>query len=85
MSHCTSQEIRLLILEAADDGETKTKIMYKTFLSYDQLESYLVMLKASGLISQKGAYWFKTTEKGQRLTRMNKKVSTVSKGLQVLT
>jgi predicted transcriptional regulator len=53
------------ILEAANGGCTKTKIMYKAYLSYMQLKEYLTTLTENGLIaydSQQSEY--RTTEKG---------------------
>jgi predicted transcriptional regulator len=34
-----------MILESANGGATKTKIMYKAFLSYVQLKEYLAVLE----------------------------------------
>jgi predicted transcriptional regulator len=40
-----------LILEVANvGGATKTKIMYKAFLSYSQLKEYLAMLMENSLL-----------------------------------
>jgi predicted transcriptional regulator len=53
------------ILDAANGGgATRTKIMYKTYLSYDQLKEYLTILTENNLLSY-DAYTqtFKTTEK----------------------
>jgi predicted transcriptional regulator len=58
-------EIVAMILKAANGGETKTKIMYFAFLSYNQLKEYLSILIENNLIEYlDGAYKFKTTEKG---------------------
>ncbi len=53
------------ILDAANGGATKTKIMYHTFLSYNQLKEYLAVLTENNLLYY-DAYTqtFKTTEKG---------------------
>ena len=57
-----------MILEAANGGATKTKIMYKAFLSFAQLREYLSMLSEKGLIEyQDGTQRYRTTEKGIRL------------------
>jgi predicted transcriptional regulator len=64
-------DIISLILEAANGSyATKTKIMYKAFLSYAQLKGYLTVLTDNDLLrhdflSQK----FKTTEKGLRFLK----------------
>jgi len=53
------------ILEAANGGVTKTKIMYKAYLSYNQLREYLSILIENNLIEYlDGTNKFKTTEKG---------------------
>ncbi len=41
MKYRSRTEITVLILEAANGGATKTKIMYKSFLSYAQLKEVL--------------------------------------------
>ncbi len=43
-------EIVAMILDAANGGATKTKIMYSAFLSYNQLKEYLSLLIESNLI-----------------------------------
>jgi predicted transcriptional regulator len=58
-------EIVAMILNAANGGETKTKIMYFAFLSYNQLKEYLSILIENNLIEYlDGAFKFRTTEKG---------------------
>jgi len=58
-------EIVAMILNAANGGETKTKIMYFAFLSYNQLKEYLSILLENNLIEYlDGAFKFRTTEKG---------------------
>ena len=55
------------ILEAANDGigRTRTKIMYKAYVSYPQLNGYLEMLVKKGLLDyDKRTKLYKTTEKG---------------------
>ncbi|MGA7008346.1 MAG: winged helix-turn-helix domain-containing protein [Nitrososphaeraceae archaeon] len=51
MKYRSRTDITGLILEAANGGATKTKIMYKAFLSFAQLKEYLAMLTQNGLIS----------------------------------
>ena len=58
-------EIVAMILEAANGGATKTKIMYKAFLSYAQLREYLSVLIENNLLEYlDGTQTYKTTEKG---------------------
>jgi predicted transcriptional regulator len=68
MKYRSRSDIIGLILEAANGGATKTKIMYKAFLSFAQLREYLSMLSEKGLIEyQEGTQRYRTTEKGIRL------------------
>jgi len=60
-----------LMLKAANGGATKTKIMYKAFLSYAQLKEYLTVLLQNDLLEYEGGKQnFRTTEKGLRLLQM---------------
>ena len=68
MKYRSRSDIIGLILEVANGGATKTKIMYKAFLSFAQLREYLSMLSEKGLIEyQEGTQRYRTTEKGIRL------------------
>jgi predicted transcriptional regulator len=59
------------ILEAARDGSTKTRIMYKSYLSHDQLKEYLSVLVKNGLLEYRPAeHEYKTTEKGMKFQRL---------------
>ena len=65
MKNRSRTEIVSNILDAANGGATKTKIMYTAFLSYNQLKEYLSALIANNLIEYfEGTKTFKTTEKG---------------------
>ena len=48
MKYRSRTELASNILEAANGGATKTKIMYKAFLSYSQLKEYLAMFTQNG-------------------------------------
>ena len=55
------------ILESAIGGETRIKIMYKSYLSYAQLREYLsILLKSSLLEYEEGREIYRTTKKGLR-------------------
>lgn len=59
------------ILQAAMGGATKTKIMYRAFLSFAQLKEYLVILEENGLLQyNKQQAKFMTTSKGMRFLRI---------------
>jgi predicted transcriptional regulator len=64
MKYRSRTDIVSQILEAANGGATKTKIMYKAYLSYAQLKEYLSVLVENGLLDyQEGEL------KTRRLTR----------------
>ena len=70
MENRSRDEITARILEAANKGTTKTEIMYETFLTYDKLSEYCVVLLESGLIEyQRGERTYKTTERGLSFLR----------------
>ena len=65
MGNRSRTEIVSNILDAANGGATKTKIMYKAFISYNQLKEYLSVLIENNLLEYlDGTKTFKTTEKG---------------------
>ena len=71
MKYRSRTEITVLILEAANGGATKTKIMYKSFLSYTQLKEYFTMLIENALLEyEDGTQKYRTTEKGLRLLKI---------------
>ena len=71
MKYRSRTDIVALILEAANGGATKTKIMYKAFLSYAQLKEYLTVLLQNDLLEYDDeTQLFRTTEKGLRLLQM---------------
>jgi predicted transcriptional regulator len=68
-------EIVAMILEAANGGATKTKIMYKAFLSYAQLREYLPVLIENSLLEYlEGSQTYKTTEKGLNFLKMHNEI-----------
>ncbi len=71
MNYRSSTEIISMILDAANGGATKTKIMYKAMLSYNQLKEYLSVLIKNNLMEYRdGNKTFKTTEKGLNLLKI---------------
>ena len=72
MEYRSRTEIVGNILDAANGRATKTKIMYKAFLSYGQLKEYLSVLIENNLIEYlDGNRTFKTTEKGLNYLKMH--------------
>jgi predicted transcriptional regulator len=75
MKYRSRTEIVGNILEAANGRATKTKIMYKAFLSYNQLKEYLSVLTENNLIEYlDGTKTFKTTEKGLNYLKMHNEI-----------
>jgi predicted transcriptional regulator len=72
MKYRSRTEIVCNILDATNGGgATKTKIMYKAFLSYAQLKEYLSVLTENNLLEySNGTQTFKTTEKGFNYLKM---------------
>ena len=76
MKYRSRTEIVSNILEAANGGVTKTKIMYKAYLSYNQLREYLSILIENNLIEYLDVdNKFKTTEKGLNLLKMHNEMA----------
>src|SRR5213594_1410440 len=75
MKYRSRTEIVSMILEAANGGATKTRIMYKAFLSYAQLREYLAVLIENNLLEDlEGIQGYTTTEKGLNLLRMHNEI-----------
>jgi predicted transcriptional regulator len=66
-THQSKTELASNILEAANGGATKTKIMYRAFLSYAQLKEYLALLTKNDLIAHDSEGIYRTTNKGVKL------------------
>lgn len=70
MKYRSRTDICSQILEAANGGTTKTRIMYNAYLSYAQLKEYLSVLTENGLLEyQEGEQKYRTTEKGLQFMR----------------
>ena len=75
MKYRSRTEIVGNILDAANGRATKTKIMYKAFLSYNQLKEYLSVLIENNLLEYlDGTQTFKTTEKGLNYLKMHNEI-----------
>ncbi len=75
MKYRSRTEIVGNILDAANGGATKTKIMYIAFLSYAQLKEYLSVLIENNLLEYlDGTHKFKTTEKGLNFLKMHNEI-----------
>ncbi|HET9805601.1 MAG TPA: winged helix-turn-helix domain-containing protein [Nitrososphaeraceae archaeon] len=75
MKNRSRTEIVSSILDAANGGATKTKIMYIAFLSYNQLKEYLSILIENNLIEYlEGNQNYKTTEKGLNFLKIHSEI-----------
>ncbi len=75
MKYRNRPEIISNILYAANGSASKTKIMYKAFLSYAQLREYLSVLIENYLIEYiEGSQTYKTTEKGLNFLKMHNEI-----------
>jgi predicted transcriptional regulator len=76
MNYRSRTEIVAMILDAANGGTTKTKIMYNACLSYNQLKEYLTMLIENELIEYFGGNKiFRTTENGLNLLKIHNEMT----------
>jgi len=75
MKYRSRTEIVSMVLEAANGGATKTRIMYKAFLSFSQLREYFSLLMENNLLEYlEGSKTYKTTEKGFNLLKMHNEI-----------
>jgi predicted transcriptional regulator len=83
MKYRTKTEIMSEILGIANgSAATKTKIMYRAFLSFRQMKKHLMVLTQNSLLSYDvDAQMFKTTEKGLRFLDTCNKMDGMIKAL----
>ncbi len=82
MKYRSRTDIVATILDAAVGGTSKTKIMYKAFLSYAQLKEYLTVLEENGLLSyDKGDQVYKTTPKGLKFLNITNSLQGMMEGV----
>ncbi|HJT09547.1 MAG TPA: winged helix-turn-helix domain-containing protein [Candidatus Nitrosotalea sp.] len=76
MKYRSRTEIVAMILQAARTGATKTKIMYKAYLSYTQVKEYIKFLQDNSLIKyEEGTQLFRVTEKGRNFLQAYDEIS----------
>lgn len=72
-------EIIAQILDSAQNGTTKTKIMYSTFLSHAQLKEYLITLTENGLLHyDRLTETYKITENGRRFLKIHNELGNLA-------
>ena len=76
MKYRSRSEIIAMILQAANKGATKTRIMYGAYLSYAQVKEYLEFLQAKKLLSyEEGTSLYRLTERGLQFLRVFDEIS----------
>jgi predicted transcriptional regulator len=81
MKNRSRSEIVRSILEATStsEGTTKTRLMYKSYLAYNQLKEYLRTLQENGLVDYAvGRRCYRTTEKGILLLQLTSKMEEIA-------
>lgn len=82
MKYRSRTEIASRILESAASGTTRTKIMYKAYLSYAQLKEYLPVLEENGLLAyDKGEQIYRTTQKGLHFLNITNSLQGMMEGV----
>ena len=70
-----------MMLDSARGGASKTKIMYKAYLSYSQLVEYLTFLQKNKLITLvEGTDLYRPTEKGLVFLNMSVELNKMTYG-----
>jgi predicted transcriptional regulator len=76
MKYRSRTEITAMILQAAHGGATKTRIMYKAYLSYTQVKEYLRFLQENNLVKyEEGTQLYRVTEKGRHFLHAYEEIS----------
>lgn len=76
MKYRSRSQIIAMVLQAADKGATKTRIMYDAYLSYAQVKEYLEFLQSKGLLLyEEETTRYHLTEKGLRFLRLFDEIS----------
>jgi len=76
MKYRSRTEIVATILETVRSGTTKTKIMYKAYLSYTQMKEYLQFLQERKLMEfESGTQIYRITDKGLQFLKAYEEIS----------
>jgi predicted transcriptional regulator len=80
VKYISRTEITCNILNAANGGANKTKIMYNAFLSHGILKEYISFLIEKNLLEYiEGSRIFKTTEKGLNYLKIHNEIDELLK------
>jgi predicted transcriptional regulator len=76
MKYRSRSDITGMILDSARTGASKTKIMYKAYLSYAQVIEYLKYLQQNDLlVYEEGTQVYRPTEKGLKFLNLTNELS----------
>ena len=79
MKYRSRSDIVGLLLDAANGGgATKTKLMYRAYLSFNQLREYLAFLIENGLIDYEGHQTYRTTENGIQVLQLQNRIEEIA-------
>ena len=81
MKYRSRAEIVRSILEAGikSEGTSRTRLMYKSYISFNQLKEYLRTLQENGLIDHEvGKRGYTITEKGRPLLQLQNKMEEIA-------
>jgi predicted transcriptional regulator len=74
MKYRSRTDIIAMILRGAMTGATKTRLMYRAYISYAQVQEYLEFLQEKGLLTYEPEQ-YKLTEKGLYFLRVYDQIS----------
>jgi Predicted transcriptional regulator len=78
MKYRSRTDIVSQMLEAAEGGATKTRLMYSAFLSYEQMKEYLLLLSENELLEyDEESRKFRTTHKGHRFLEIYSQIGDI--------
>lgn len=76
MKYRSRTDIIAMILQSANNGATKTRIMYGAYLSYAQVKEYMEFLQQKGLLKyETGTGLYTLTETGLHFLRVYNEIS----------
>ena len=76
MKYRSRSEISAMIIESSRSGATKTKIMYKAYLSYFQVVEYLKHLQKNDLLEyEECTQLYRPTEKGLKFLNLSNELN----------
>src|SRR2546428_3767528 len=78
MKYRSRTDIIAMVLQAAMNGATKTRLMYGAYLSYTQIQEYVQFMQEKGLLSlELGTSEYKLTEQGLHFLHVYGEISEI--------